>query len=120
MSGKDETLEYSALDNEPLAAAMEKNVQKVKETLGESTDLVVREMGVGGRPDLKAAILYIDGLADTTVVQDFIVRAVTSSEIISEAQERSPEADWLTIFKEYAVSVSHLEEVPISASCSAA
>lgn len=111
MSGKDETLEYSALDYEPLAAALEKNVQKVKETLGDSTDLIVRELWVGGRPDLKAAILYIDGLADTTVVQDFVVRAVTNSEMISEAQERSPEADWLTIFKEYAVSVSHLEEV---------
>ncbi|TDL51816.1 spore germination protein [Paenibacillus dendritiformis] len=111
MSGKDETLEYSALDYEPLAAALEKNVQKVKETMGDSTDLIVREMWVGGRPEQKTAILYIEGLADTTVVQDFIVRAVTSSEMISEAQERSPEADWLTIFKEYAVSVSHLEEV---------
>lgn len=111
MSGKDETLEYSALDYEPLAADLEKNVQKVKETLGDSTDLIVREMWVGGRPDRKAAILYIDGLADTTVVQDFIVRAVTSSEMISEAQERPAEVDWITIFKEYAVSVSHLEEV---------
>ncbi|NKI20914.1 spore germination protein [Paenibacillus dendritiformis] len=111
MSGKDETLECSALGNEPLAAAMEKNVQKVKETLGESTDLVVRELWVGGRSELKTAILYIEGLADTTAVQDFIVRAVTSSEIISEEQERSPEADWFTIFKQYAVSVSHLEEV---------
>ncbi|GAC41347.1 spore germination protein [Paenibacillus popilliae] len=111
MSGKDERSEYSALDNEPLAATLEKNIQQVKETLGSSTDLVVREVWVGGRSDLKAAILYIDGLADTTVVQDFIVRAVTSSEIISEEHAPTADPDWFTIFKEYAVSVSQLEEV---------
>ncbi|MGG4394245.1 spore germination protein [Paenibacillus thiaminolyticus] len=111
MSGKDETLEYSALDDEPLAAALEKNVQKVKETLGHSSDLIVREIWAGGRSDRKVAILYMDGLTDSRMVQDFVVRAVTENDIIQNTQDSSAETDYFTALKEYTLSISNLKEI---------
>ncbi|WII37217.1 spore germination protein [Paenibacillus thiaminolyticus] len=111
MSGKDETLEYSALDDEPLAAALEKNVQKVKETLGHSSDLIVREIWAGGRSDRKVAILYMDGLTDSRMVQDFIVRAVTDNDTIHNTLDSSAETDYFTALKEYTLSISHLKEI---------
>ncbi|RJG24820.1 spore germination protein [Paenibacillus thiaminolyticus] len=111
MSGKDETLEYSAPDNEPLAAALEKNVQKVKETLGHSSDLIVREIWAGGRSDRKVAILYMDGLTDSRMVQDFIVRAVTDNDTIQDTQDSSAETDYFTALKEYTLSISNLKEI---------
>nr|WP_240927327.1 spore germination protein [Paenibacillus thiaminolyticus] len=111
MSGKDESLEYSALDNEPLAVTLEKNVQKVKETLGHSSDLIVREIWAGGRSDCKVAILYMDGLIDSRMVQDSIVRAVTDNDTIQNTQENSAETDYFTALKEYTLSISDLKEI---------
>lgn len=111
MSGKGETLEYSALDAEPLAVTLEKNVQKVKETLGHSSDLIVREIWAGGRSERKVAILYIDGLTDSRMVQDFIVRAVTENDIIQNTPGSSAETDYFTALKEYTLSISNLREI---------
>ncbi|WCR26238.1 spore germination protein [Paenibacillus thiaminolyticus] len=111
MSGKDESLEYSALDNEPLAVTLEKNVQKVKETLGHSSDLIVREIWAGGRSDRKVAILYMDGLTDSRMVQDSIVRAITDNDTIQNTQDRSAETDYFTALKEYTLSISNLKEI---------
>lgn len=60
-------------NNEMLSENLENNLKTVMETLGQSTDLIIRELWVGTESVQRFAILYIDGLADTTMIQDFII-----------------------------------------------
>ncbi|WP_374016220.1 spore germination protein [Paenibacillus thiaminolyticus] len=111
MGKKEERPEQSTLDNGPIAASLETTVNKVKETLGHSSDLIVREIWAGGRSDRKVAILYMDGLTDSRMVQDFIVRAVTDNDTIQNTQDSSAETDYFTALKEYTLSISNLKEI---------
>lgn len=47
---------------QPLHAELQRNLQTVKEALGQSSDLVAREFRIGSEERIQAALLYIDGL----------------------------------------------------------
>ena len=111
MGNKEERPEQSTFDNVPIATSLETAINKVKETLGHSSDLIVREIWAGGRSDRKVAILYIDGLTDSRIVQDFIVRAVTDNDTIQNTPGSSAETDYFTALKEYTLSISNLREI---------
>ncbi|MEK4508449.1 spore germination protein [Paenibacillus sp. FSL K6-2524] len=55
---------------------LQDNIQHIKKTLGNSTDLIVREIRIGTDKQIKAAIFYTDGLADAKSVQNFIMETL--------------------------------------------
>ncbi|PAB56353.1 spore germination protein [Anaeromicrobium sediminis] len=61
----------------PLKASLQENIQLVKETLGESSDIVIREFYAGEKSQMKIGIIYTEGLADTELIQDFIMKPLT-------------------------------------------
>lgn len=52
-----------AKDQMPLASDLSRNLQFIKETLGNSADLVAREFLIGSEEMMKAALISIDGLS---------------------------------------------------------
>ncbi|WP_307891685.1 spore germination protein [Bacillus swezeyi] len=63
-------------EEDGLKANLKENVQKVKEMLGDSDDIIVREFRIGKDGDLKTAIIYTDGLIDESSVQNFILESL--------------------------------------------
>ncbi|MED0967010.1 spore germination protein [Bacillus paramycoides] len=61
---------------EPLKINLQENLKKIKETLGYSTDLIIREISIGNREKVSIGILYIDGLSDTDSIQNFIMESL--------------------------------------------
>lgn len=60
-------------DSADLFAGLEKNVNELVNMLGNSTDIVVRELVIGHETELRATIVYISGLADRTVINENII-----------------------------------------------
>ncbi len=56
-----------------LSKSLEKNINLIKKTLGESSDIVIREFFAGEDGKIKIGVIYTDGLADKTLVQTFIL-----------------------------------------------
>lgn len=56
---------------EPLYDGLDQNIDHVKATLGNSTDLVIREFRIGSSGH-RAATLYTDGLADNVTINGFL------------------------------------------------
>lgn len=54
-------------------ATLELNISWFKETLHNSSDLVIREFTNPKSKDLKGVLLYIDGLVDTKVINQFLL-----------------------------------------------
>ncbi|MEK4185596.1 spore germination protein [Paenibacillus sp. FSL L8-0494] len=64
------------LPKELIKEKLQDNIQYIKTTLGNSTDLVIREFFIGSKHQIKAAIFYTDGLADSKAIQDFILESL--------------------------------------------
>ncbi|WP_085994247.1 spore germination protein [Oceanobacillus senegalensis] len=60
----------------PLHKDIKQTLDHVKALLGDSSDLVVREFKIGSTQPVKAALLYVDGMASKMFVQNFITETL--------------------------------------------
>lgn len=59
-----------------LDISLKKNIQEINETLGNSSDVIVREIRIGKEKRIKAAIIYVDGLVDNVSIYNFIMETL--------------------------------------------
>jgi len=52
---------------------LSENIKNIKSALGNSNDLVVREFSFGYKQSINAALIFIDGLTNTTVINENII-----------------------------------------------
>ncbi len=62
--------------NTKILASIHGNISKVKETLGNSDDIIVREIRLGKEGRVKGCLLYIDGLIDSGANHNFIMESL--------------------------------------------
>ncbi|WP_077212583.1 spore germination protein [Bacillus dakarensis] len=55
---------------------LKKNIEYIKQMVGNSSDIVIREFDLGQTGEIKIAIFYTDGLADKSFVNDFILESL--------------------------------------------
>ncbi|UFJ39837.1 spore germination protein [Brevibacillus humidisoli] len=97
---------------ELLRPSLQKNVQKVVDVLGNSDDLVIREVRIGSSRRIKVGILYIDGLADTKSVQDFIMETLMVDIHQTDFEDMlSHSQNLLPFLKEFVLTVGEIEDV---------
>ncbi|MEK5070955.1 spore germination protein [Sporosarcina sp. FSL K6-1508] len=91
---------------------LQENIQTLKGALGESADVVFREIQIGKEGIIKAGIIYTDGLTDTTALQDFILETLML-DINSYNLEKkvAPGKNLITVLKEFAMAVGEIKEV---------
>ncbi|HUC93794.1 MAG TPA: spore germination protein [Paenibacillus sp.] len=73
------------LNPEPIPASVESAVELLRSGVGGSDDLIVRRFRLGGENGRSAAILFIEGLTDSVVVEDFILRAAMAKPLSGSA-----------------------------------
>ena len=61
--------------NGSLSADMKENLQKIQDDMGNSQDLIIRQLETE-RLELRMAFVYIDGLVDNTAVSEFTIQTV--------------------------------------------
>lgn len=63
-------------DKTTISPTIKDNLDKVRNDLGGSQDVIIREFAIGEEGYQKVAILYTDGLADSTIVQEFVLKTL--------------------------------------------
>lgn len=63
-----------------LASRLDLNIGKVKEKLGDSSDVIIRRFMINGIRMEYAAIIFIEGLADKTIINDNILQPLMNAE----------------------------------------
>lgn len=53
---------------------LKENIENIKNTFHETSDLIVRNIKSGCEDSLEMNIVYLDGIIDTDVIQDFVVK----------------------------------------------
>ncbi|SMB99816.1 spore germination protein KA [Thermanaeromonas toyohensis ToBE] len=72
--GQGKKFPYPPLDHYILTPDLKDNLQQLKEIFHNSSDVVKRDFLIGGQA--KAAIIYIDGLADKKLIEDTLLRTL--------------------------------------------
>ena len=95
-----------------LKTNLQENLQRIKDSLGKSSDIIIREIRVGKEETIKAGIIYTDGLTDTISLQNFILETLMLDVEGTELQKKlSPEQNLISILKDFAMTVGEIKEL---------
>ncbi|WP_416435144.1 spore germination protein [Priestia megaterium] len=98
-------------DNETLSSSLDENLTKIKESLGNSGDLVVRDFKMGKPFLCKVASVYINGLTDKEILgYSIIERLMNDGDIIEKDAPYLP-SQLGTYIKEHILTITNVEGI---------
>ncbi|MHA6482205.1 spore germination protein [Paenibacillus sp. strain BS8-2] len=59
-----------------MTAELVQNIAQIRSQLGNSKDVIIRQIRIGKDPGLSAAVIYIDGLTDVESIQHFLLESL--------------------------------------------
>ncbi|WP_181444427.1 spore germination protein [Bacillus sp. 03113] len=96
----------------PLNNSLKENIQHIKEMLGNSKDIIIREIRIGKDGQIKAGIVYTDGLTDTKSIQHFILESLMVDIRETELdQEASSKKDPIHLIKDIVLTAGDIQDV---------
>ncbi|CAM4320897.1 spore germination protein [Paenibacillus alkaliterrae] len=95
---------------ESLKKSLDDNIQHVKETLGNSNDIVIREIRIGKEQEIKAGVFYTDGLADAKTIQSYVMESLML-DIRETDMEEKLSRNPLIHLKESVLTIGSLQDV---------
>ncbi|MBK3493763.1 spore germination protein [Viridibacillus sp. YIM B01967] len=87
---------------------LSENIKKIKEVLGNSTDIIIREVGIGKSKKQRIAIIYTDGLADKTAITDFIMESLM---LDLDATLDTHSEDVIQYLKDFCLTVGDVNDI---------
>lgn len=88
------------------------NLEKIQHQLGNSSDIIIREIRIGKDESIKAAIIYTDGLTDTTSMQQFIMKTLMMDfSNIKEEEKLDNQQNLIELLKDIALAVGEIKDV---------
>lgn len=95
-----------------LTTSLQQNIQTLKDTLGQSSDIIIREIRFGKEGTINAGIIYTDGLTDTPSLQNFILETLMLDTKEMELQiQTSSEQNLISVLKDVAMTVGEIKEI---------
>ncbi|WP_342577050.1 spore germination protein [Psychrobacillus sp. FSL K6-2843] len=95
-----------------LKQQLDENLKTITSSLGNSNDIIIREIKIGTNGILKAAIIYTDGLSDANAIQEFVMESLMIDlNDIPIGETIMNESEIMNTLKNYALTVGELKEV---------
>ncbi|MFP3513059.1 spore germination protein [Peribacillus sp. SIMBA_075] len=94
-----------------LKTSLQGNIQHVKQKLGNSGDIVIREIQIGKEGIVKACIFYTDGLVDTNSIQNFIMESLMLDIHPDQMPMISSQQNVLQVLKDRILAVGDIQDV---------
>lgn len=91
---------------------LKENLQHIKNTLGESADIIIREIKIGNEGRIKVGIIYTDGLSNSEALQNFIMETLMIDIKQTDIENNLiADSSTLTLLKSFALTVGELTDV---------
>ncbi|KGX85239.1 spore germination protein [Pontibacillus marinus] len=97
------------IPSQNLNASLQDTIQDVKQTLGDSNDIVYRPFHASYDGSLSMALIFTDGLVDKNVIQDFILRTLMIDIRKANVELSSKENSYQTL-KEHSLTAGEMSE----------
>lgn len=76
-----------------LQASLHNNLDYIRMKLGNSSDIVIRELRVGGDGEQRVAVIYTDGMADQATITDFIMESLLGDSQVLRGNKSKTKTD---------------------------
>ncbi|MXQ53334.1 spore germination protein [Shimazuella alba] len=93
-----------------ISTKLQENIQNITKSLGQSPDIIVRECRLGRQNQIQAAIIYTTGLADTKLVNKFIIEPLLTNHQNDFFEIQSKHEDSLHVIKQLLLPVGGIQE----------
>ncbi len=112
---RQETLQFEETtlpsNKRELGDNLQENLQHIKDTLGNSSDLAVREFKIGNSDVYRAAIIYMDGLTDMNIIGHFIIERLMNNINHSDPVHHLSGMQLFIDIKENMLSIGTIEDI---------
>lgn len=88
-----------------------KNLKSIKEQLKDCDDIVYREVEVGTASTQKAALIYVDGMADKILLNEFVLTHIMLTVRVTPPSIEEIKKKLASQMKDQAIAVSEMKEV---------
>ncbi len=92
---------------ELLSADLAQNLQKMMSTLGNSSDIIKKEITIGEDGLIRAGIIYTDGMADTTNILDALMLKVRQANV---SQDLACSTNLVKLLKDTVLDIGDVKE----------
>ncbi|NGQ93676.1 spore germination protein [Brevibacillus sp. SYP-B805] len=134
--GRDQSGKAQDISQEPLHPQLEANIDMIRRTTGNSTDIVIRRVMVGQEGQHRAAVIFVDGLVDEMHVSRFLLEPLLEASFppsfsaketffyieknLAAVGSMKQVSQWFEIFLELmsGSTIILLEDVPLALSAS--
>ncbi|NNV07852.1 spore germination protein [Geobacillus sp. C56-T2] len=86
--GTDHSGEAADVPEEPLSPELAVNIDIIRRATGESSDVVIRRFSLGQETQMKAAIVFVDGLVDEKNVYEFLLMPLLTASFPLALEEK--------------------------------
>ncbi|MDQ0879409.1 spore germination protein [Peribacillus sp. V2I11] len=98
-------------NKQEISKQLDENLKNIKEALGNSGDLAIREFKMG-KPSLhKVALIYINGLADKEIIGSFIIERLMGNVNNTESVDPQSPSQLFTYMKENILTVGTVKDI---------
>lgn len=95
-----------------LSKNLKTNLDQIRQALGNSSDIVYREFRAGIKNELQLAVVYTDGLVDSSFIQDFILKTLMVDIRNAELNEKVLKTkDPLELLESISLGISDLKKI---------
>ena len=88
---------------------LDENLNQLKRLIGDSSDVIYRTFNLVGKREIRLAVIYIDGLADSKSIQQFILESMTIK--CEEKLKQSSQHEEFKIIKDFSITVGEVKTV---------
>lgn len=99
------------LEDWELSSELEENIELIRGMLGASDDLVVRRFSMGAKPEVRAALFYIDGLTNSDVINNFILKSLMFETRIGDPSSENGQEEIQDKYVRFALTIGEVEIV---------
>lgn len=107
ISEQDQKSEKKLPHNIKLSLDLTCNIEKIKKMLGFSSDITVREFTITPGTEIKAAVMFIKGLAERDLINEQVIGALMSNNRFNSAKNN---IEFFQMIKEYGIPSTYVSE----------
>lgn len=105
----DTTKEPSKVEDDRQLIKLDTHMKKMKEVMGETSDLIEHELVINQTPLIKGVVYFINGLVDKQQVSQFMLKALLDDTVNIEEQLESSKTSFLQLIQKQILTISEVE-----------
>lgn len=93
------------------STSLEANLQQIRQVFSDCSDIIIREFSIGLDQQVKAFVVFVDGLVDMSLLQQNLLKPLMVESLLNQPHQRINRVNILKLIENSTLTMAHLKEV---------